>query len=163
MENQQKQKDSLKFMEFSLMHEHFAIPLLKVREVISIPEVTPIPGAPAYFEGIMNLRGQIISVIDLRKKLSMPSSEKAEESAVIILDYDYFLIGIVVDSVNKVLSVTEEELTEPSIKEKGKKFEFIKAVINSGSYLILCIDIGEVLEIADLEILKNNSGEQKAA
>ncbi len=74
-----------RFLCFSLGNEHYAIPLLTVKEVIAPPETTPVPQTPAYFKGIMNLRGQVISVIDLRTKLGIKPLQSAE-NAVIICD-----------------------------------------------------------------------------
>jgi purine-binding chemotaxis protein CheW len=91
--------DVNRFIEFSLGGEDYAIPLLMVREVISVPDTTPIPKAPVHFLGIMNLRGQVISIVDLRKKLKV-DSRKDKEEAVIIVDIGSMNIGVVVDSIN---------------------------------------------------------------
>ena len=99
-----------RYMEFSLNSEDYAIPLLMVREVISIPETTPIPKAPAHFIGIMNLRGQVISIIDLRKKLKIQPKENNPDEAVIIVDFNGVHVGVVVDTINKVLEFSQEEL-----------------------------------------------------
>ena len=99
-----------RFIEFSLGSEDYAIPLLMVREVISIPETTPIPKAPKHFIGLMNLRGQVISIVDLRNKLNIKPQESDEDSAVIIVDFNGMNIGIIVDSINKVLAFSKNEI-----------------------------------------------------
>ena len=109
--------DSERYLEFDLGTEHYAIRLLQVKEVIPIPETTPIPKAPSYFLGIMNLRGHIISIVDLRKKLGVPSKENLEEEAVIIADVEGVKMGVIVDSINRVLPVSMKDVSEvPEIK-----------------------------------------------
>ena len=106
MEDQANENDIFqeneRYIEFSLGEEKFAIALLEVKEVISCPETTPIPRSPSHFVGVMNLRGQVISIVDLRKKLSIQSTSELEE-AVIILELDGANIGVIVDSINKVI------------------------------------------------------------
>src|SRR5258708_2612365 len=102
-----------RYLSFSLGKEEYAIPLLKVKEVIAVPDTTPVPFTPAHFLGMMNLRGQVISVVDLRLKLGMKKVDRTEETAVIIIDLDPIFLGIVVDSVNKVLNLTEGEISNP--------------------------------------------------
>lgn len=103
-----------RYLNFSLGEEEFAIPLLSVKEVIAVPETTPIPHTPPHFLGIMNLRGQVISVIDLRKKFSI-NTKNTEETSVIILDLKNHFLGVVVDSVTSVLAIKNSDILEISI------------------------------------------------
>src|SRR5688500_4394511 len=102
---------SNRYICFSLGDENFAIPLLAVREVIGVPEVTPIPQTPAYFLGIMNLRGLVISVMDLRTKLGIKPKGGTEET-VMILDLGNFNLGVLVDQVTQVVEVDEKTLAQ---------------------------------------------------
>lgn len=145
--------ESQKYMEFSLGGEQYAIPLLRVREVISIPDVTPIPRAPDYFQGIMNLRGQIISILDLRKKLGIPPTEEKTNEAVIILDYVNFRLGIIVDSINRVLHVETNDMKSVPVAKQKIKADYIQSVFEKDSDLIVVLDVGKALSIEDLDIL----------
>lgn len=89
---------SQRYLTFRLAQEFFAIPLLQVKEVIAMPEVTPVPQTPPHFIGIMNLRGQVITVLDLRLKLGI-KPQKGAETAVVIRDLADVSVGVVVDSV----------------------------------------------------------------
>lgn len=149
----EEEVEANKFMEFNLGDEHYAIPLLRVREVISVPEVTPIPRAPGYFNGIMNLRGQIISVMDLRKKLGVDASENNSNEAVIILDYVNFRLGVVVDSINRVLLVDQSEMKTVPVTKSTVKADYIDAVFEKGTDLVVLVNIGKALSIEDLEIM----------
>ena len=146
-----------RFLEFSLGEENYAIPLLRVKEVIAVPKTTPIPNTPAHFNGIMNLRGQVISVMDLRKKLNIKPQEQSEETAVIILDLSPVFLGCVVDSVNKVLSIAKSQISEPPEIEGHLKIKYIDGVYRAESKMIVLLDIAKALDIADLEILKKSA------
>ena len=110
-----------RYLSFNLGVEEYAVPLLAVREVIAMPEYTPVPYTPPYFLGIMNLRGQVISIMDLRQKLGVKPLQQAE-TTVIICDLGGASIGVVVDSVNTVLSPKAEEIciSPPRVSSREK-------------------------------------------
>lgn len=141
-----------RFIEFSLGNEDYAIPLLMVREVISVPDTTPIPKSPSHFLGIMNLRGQVISVVDLRKKMKVEARQDKEE-AVIIVDIGGMNIGVVVDSINKVLAFSSEEVSEMPEIESQINTHFIFGVYKKESSLTVLLDIAKVLDIKDMEAI----------
>jgi purine-binding chemotaxis protein CheW len=148
-----------RFIEFSLGAEDYAIPLLMVREVISVPDTTPIPKAPPHFVGIMNLRGQVISVVDLRKKLKV-DPRKDKEEAVIIVDIGTMNIGVVVDSINKVLAFSHEDVCDMPEIESQVNTQFIHGVYKKENSLTVLLDLAKVLDLKDFETL---NGQKKAA
>ena len=148
-----------RFIEFSLGREDYAIPLLMVREVISVPDTTPIPKSPSHFLGIMNLRGQVISVVDLRKKLKVEAKQDKEE-AVIIVDIGGMNIGVVVDSINKVLAFSSDEVSEMPEVENQVNTHFIFGVYKKENSLTVLLDIAKVLDLKDMEAI---TGSKKAA
>ena len=150
----EKQSSQGRFLEFTLGGEIYAIPLLLVREVISNPETTGIPQAPSYFEGIMNLRGQIISILDLRKKLKISPAEENKQEAVIILDFQEFRLGVIVDSINKVLKVEGSELKDVPLVQSKLSSEYISAVFERDEGLTIVIDIAKALDVSDIAIIK---------
>ena len=141
-----------RFIEFSLGAENYAIPLLMVKEVISVPETTPIPKSPPHFVGIMNLRGQVISVVDLRKKLKIEIRRDKEE-AVIIVDIGGVDIGIVVDSINKVLAFVSDEVCEMPEVENQLNTQYILGVYKKENSLVVLLDIAKVLDLVDLNAI----------
>jgi purine-binding chemotaxis protein CheW len=151
--------DLNRFLEFSLGGEDYAIPLLMVREVISVPDTTPIPKAPVHFLGIMNLRGQVISVVDLRKKLKV-DPKKDKEEAVIIVDIGTMNIGVVVDSINKVLAFSQDDVAEMPEVESQINTQFIFGVYKKENSLTVLLDIAKVLDLKDLELVR---GQKQAA
>ena len=149
-----------KFLCFSLGAEEYAVRLLTVKEVIAKPEVTPVPQSPPYFLGIMNLRGQVISIVDLRAKLGVKSKETAETS-VIIFDLKEAIIGVVVDSVNAVLAPETEDISENPDIHGANKNNYIEGVYRWNNQLVLFLNIAKALGIEDLTIAARES--QKAA
>lgn len=141
-----------RFIEFSLGKEDYAIPLLMVREVISVPETTPIPKSPVHFLGIMNLRGQVISVVDLRKKMKVEPSKNIEE-AVIIVDIGGMNIGVVVDSINKVLAFSASDVSDVPEVEQQVNANFILGVYKKEKSLTVLLDIAKVLDLKDLDAI----------
>lgn len=144
-----------RFLEFALGQENYAIPLLKVREVIAVPNTTPVPYTPAHFVGIMNLRGQVISVIDLRKKLSITPKGNNEEIAVIIVDLDPVYLGVIVDSINTVLALSPEQISAPPKIESTRNTEYINGVYRQGNKISVMMDIAKILDVADHKAIKS--------
>ncbi len=159
--NQNESTDFDRFIEFSLGDEDYAIPLLMVREVISIPETTPIPKAPKHFIGLMNLRGQVISIVDLRNKLTIKPKEVTSDSAVIIVDFQGMNIGIIVDSINKVLAFSRNEIQEMPELQSQVRSDYILGVYKKEDGLTVLLDIAKCLDVKDYNVLKS-VGQQAA-
>ncbi|HLW56161.1 MAG TPA: chemotaxis protein CheW [Bacteriovoracaceae bacterium] len=136
--------DSKRFLEFALGKESYAIELLKVKEVITPPEMTPIPKAPSYVCGLMNLRGLVLTVIDLRKKLSITPSEDTSQNGVIIFDLGERLVGVVVDSIQRVLNVEEDNIKP--VPDSDKNNSYILGVLQQESKLVMWIDPSILLD-----------------
>lgn len=150
-----------RFLCFSLGNEEYGIPLLSVKEVIAVPETTPMPFAPTYFMGIMNLRGQVISVVDLRQKFSIKTQGESE-TAVIICDLNPASIGIVVDSINSVIIPTAEDISEKPDMQSNKISDCITNVYRKDKRLVLFLDINKTLNM-DGQIASAKADKKKAA
>lgn len=150
-ENNTSKSDD-RYLCFTLGAEEFGIPLLSVKEVIAMPEFTPLPQSPAHFLGIMNLRGQVISVIDLRTKLGIKPKELSE-TAVIICDLHPNNIGIVVDSIDRVIHPTSDQISEKPQLEEHKKLNYIQGVYREDHRLILLLDIVKTLNADDQNMI----------
>ncbi|MGZ3724147.1 MAG: chemotaxis protein CheW [Pseudobdellovibrio sp.] len=133
-----------KYLSFNLGQESFAMPLLKVREVIGMPEVTPVPQAIAHVLGIMNLRGQIITIFDMRTCLKLKASQKSD-TTVIICEMEFGQIGMIVDSVNSVLSVSKSELSEVPVGSKSAGQSYITNVYRREQELTLMLDVEHLI------------------
>lgn len=142
-----------RFLSFSLGKEQYAIPLLSVKEVIAVPEITPIPHTPPHFLGLMNLRGQVISVIDLRHKLGI-KSETGAETSIIICDLDPLCVGVVVDSINSVLAPEPSQISEPPPVQSTKNVDYITGVCKIEQDLVVLLHIGKALSVEDMRHIK---------
>ncbi len=146
--------DSARYLCFDLGNREFAIPLLSAKEVIGIPEITAVPQSPPYFLGIMNLRGNVISIMDLRVKLSIKPNT-SEENTVIILDLGDYSLGVVVDRVNSVQTVEKENISDPPLVEATNKVDYIIGVFRKDEKLVLMLDISKALSVEDRSVLKS--------
>lgn len=155
-ENDKNEDKVIRYLEFSLGEELYAIPLLKVREVIARPETTPVPFTPKHFLGIMNLRGQVISVLDLRDKLVIKNKNDTKETAVIIVDMDPIFLGVVVDSVNSVLTLKTSEINVTPTIESDKKTDYISGIYQKEGVLVLLLDIASALDIEDKKAISQS-------
>ena len=151
-----KLNDHDRFLEFNLGNEQFAIPLLSVKEVIAVPETTKVPFTPEYFLGIMNLRGQVLSVIDLRKRMKIDPKEENPETAVIIVDLEYTHLGVVVDSINRVIAIEGNDFAPPPEIESTESTDFVTGCYKSDKSLILFLDVDKILDNRDRELISQN-------
>jgi purine-binding chemotaxis protein CheW len=152
---------SERYLAFLLGKEQYAIPLLQVKEVIEMSEPTPIPQAKTYFKGIINLRGQVISVLDLRAKLQLPQIENGPKTAIIILDIDPQLcIGVIVDRINSVLAFHAEDIGPAPDTLTGNKEHYLTGVARRENKMTLVLDIKAALSLQDMSVVKQNSQKQ---
>jgi len=152
-------KISHKNLIFSLDHEKYGVPLSTVKEVIGMTNITPIPHVPKFFKGLINLRGKIISVIDLRIKLALPQVPyQAKQTSIIITDVNDLTIGTIVDDVQEVIGFEQEQIeTELDIASSVQR-EYIDGVAKSeDNTLVLLLDIRKVLDEEELELISRES------
>ncbi|WP_283132568.1 chemotaxis protein CheW [Enterovibrio norvegicus] len=139
---------------FSLADEQYGIPLSSVKEVIGLVKVTPIPHVPPFFKGLINLRGRIISVIDLRLKLGLEETEyEAKRTSIVISDVNALTIGSIVDDVNEVIGFDEEQIERELEISHSIKRDYIAGVAKAKDNLVLLLDINKVLDPDDLDII----------
>jgi purine-binding chemotaxis protein CheW len=105
-----------KYLTFSLGAEEYGLPVLKVREIIKVMDITPVPQVPAHVRGVINLRGKVIPVIDLRAKFSLPAQDYTERTCIVVVDValkkERVMLGVVVDAVSEVLNITAAEIDQ---------------------------------------------------
>lgn len=136
-----------KCIEFSLGADYFALPLGLVKEVMSKKTTTPIPNAPSYNLGIINVRGTIVSIIDLRKKLKIES--KPKEEAVIIIELNNSLVGLVVDSINRVFKFEEEKVSVAPEIGSDLNNKYVEAIYQNEDHLTVILSINEIFQIVN--------------
>ena len=130
---------------FKLGNEEYCVDIQQVREIIKVVDVTRVPKAPDFIEGVINLRGQITPVLDLRKRLDLPESERGEDTRIIVIELGKNVVGMVVDSVMEVCRLPEKSIDPTPTISTEVGAEFIKGVGKLGDRLLILLDLGRVL------------------
>jgi len=151
-----------RYICFNLGSQEYGVPLLSIKEVLGFPDITPIPQTPNHFLGIMNLRGHVISVMDLRVKIGLKSANTPETS-VMILDIGQNLLGVVVDKINAVISINDTDISERPVLESNKATDYIENVYRHKEQLVLLVSIAKALSLEDHAVLSQVQQHQKAA
>lgn len=133
-----------RYLCLNLGADEYAIPLLAVKEIIGLPEMTAVPQTASHFSGLMNLRGKIISVMDLRLKLGVKALA-GNETTVIILEFDGQNLGVIVDRVNSVQVLTSEMRSEKPRLENSKSNAYVSGVFRKEEKLVLILDVTKAL------------------
>ncbi len=141
-----------KFLTFFLEKEEYGIEILKVQEIIGVMPITNVPKMPPYVKGVINLRGRIIPIIDLRLKLTMPEAPHTEETCFIVVKSRNIFIGIVVDKVSEVLDIADRDIENPPAL--GSNTDYILGIGKSSDRVKLLLDIDKVLNDEEVKILK---------
>lgn len=139
-----------KYLTFALGKEEYGIEILKVREIIGYMTITAVPQMPAYVKGVINLRGQVIPVIDLRTRFGMEVKEITDQTCIIVVDISHekrsFNAGLIVDRVQEVLSIEKENIDDAPQFGTDVNTDFLLGIGKAGSAIKLLLDIDRVLE-----------------
>ncbi len=146
-----KQTTEGKFLTFALNEEEYGVEILKVKEIIGIMGITTVPQTPEYMKGVINLRGKVIPIIDLRLKFTMPEEEHTKETCIIVVEVHTSLIGIVVDSVSEVLYIKGDEIEDAPSFGQEIDTAFIMGLGKAKEKIIILLDIEKVLSDKELE------------
>lgn len=139
-----------KYLTFNLAREMYGIEILKVREIIGMIDITPVPQTPNFVKGLINLRGKVIAVIDLRTKFNLEEAPYSNETCMIIADLIEKQIGLIIDSVCEVVDIPESNVeTTPSFGASINT-EFIKGIGKIEKQVIILLDIEKVLTSEEL-------------
>lgn len=147
------QKD--KFLTFILGKESYGIEIKNVTEIIGIPPITEVPELPDYICGVVNLRGKIIPVIDVRLRFKKQFREYNERTCIIVVNIRNASIGLIVDSVSEVIGIQEEDIVSPPDINKGFSNKYIKGIAKVENEVKLLLDCNELLSKDEFESLEN--------
>ncbi len=152
------------YVVFSVDREDYGLPILSVQEIISLPQLTKIPGVADYIPGIINLRGNIIPLYSLRNKFHMKEHELTEDSIVIIVQTGLEknkTVGFIVDSVSDVLSISDEEFSETPNFNDSSEINFIEKIGHIGNRMIIIIDMKHFFNDSEHEALESVVNKEK--
>lgn len=142
-----------KLLSFALGAEEYGLDILAVREIIGIIDITPLPKTPPYVKGVINLRGKIIPVIELRTRFGMPSVPYTEETCIIVVDVpvdgEVSLMGVVVDTVREVLDIPVSAIEPPPVFGSGIPIDCVTGIGKVKEKVVVLLDTGRVMRPSD--------------
>ncbi len=142
-----------KYLTFVLLEEEYGLEILKVREIIGMMDITAVPRTPTFVRGVVNLRGKVIPVIDLRCKFGMQTAEATDETCIIVVDVGNVEMGIIVDKVSEVLDIASEDIEPPPQFGVSVDTDFILGMGKTNNRVTILLDISKVLTGDDLNTL----------
>lgn len=135
----------LQNVTFRLAEETYGINVMQIQEVLRYTEIAPVPGAPSYVLGIINLRGNVVTVIDTRARFGLPSADITDTTRIVVLEIENQVIGILVDSVAEVVYIKHSEMeTAPNVGN-DESARFIQGVCNKNGELIILVEFEKML------------------
>lgn len=149
------EEDKMKFAVFSIGKVEFALDIMRIKEIVKPLKINTIPKAPRFIEGVINLRGIIIPIVDLRKRfgIKIPEAPMPGER-IIIARLEKKIIGLIVDSVSDVISLGKSDISPPPEIVKGVSAQFIKGLGKIGDRLVLLMDLDRILTVSEKISLK---------
>lgn len=146
----------LQLASFRLAEEEYAVDIAAVQEIVRMSSITRVPRAPSFVEGVVNLRGKIVPVIDLRRRFGMASTEQTKATRIIIVDVAGKTVGLIVDAVREVLRLDSEAVSAtPELVASGIDASFFKGVGQLGDRLIILLDLQRLLSMEEIAALGN--------
>ncbi len=143
-----------KYLTFILCDEEYGLEILKVREIICIMDITAVPQTPNFIKGVINLRGKVIPVVDLRLKFGMPETEYTKETCIIVVDVQGLLMGIVVDTVSEVMDIAKADIEPSPAFGSTIKTDFILGMGKVKGNVKILLSIDKILSAEELTIVE---------
>ncbi len=167
--------NEIQLVVFDLASEHYGVDISDVREIMRMQNITKVPGAMSYVEGVINLRGKVLPVLDLRKRLGLKVAEQTEESRVVVVDIADGEVGVIVDAVTEVLRVQNASIDPPSSMVSQGNSDYLRGIAKLTDRLIILLDlnkllsskvdadaIAKVLEESTIEVKKQDTDKEVA-
>lgn len=152
--NKGDMNEILQLVTFNIGNEEFGVDILKVQEINKVIQVTKIPNAPNFVEGVINLRGKVIPVINLRTKLGLKKKEEDKNTRIVVIEIHNRTIGFLVDAVSEVLRIPRSITEPPPPMVAGVSAEYITAVGKLEDRLLILLDIDKILTVSEKKALE---------
>ncbi|MBF0482879.1 MAG: purine-binding chemotaxis protein CheW [Desulfovibrionaceae bacterium] len=158
-ENIQKRDETLlQLVTFNISQEEFGVDILKVQEIIRTMEITKVPRAPQFVEGVINLRGKVIPIVDLRGRFGMDPRNHDSQTRIIVVELNAMIVGFVVDAVSEVLRIPADTVVPPPSIVAGIDSEYISGIGKLEDRLLILIDLEKLLSAEEHEAIAGVSG-----
>jgi purine-binding chemotaxis protein CheW len=145
--------DLLQLVSFNIGNEEFAVDILKVQEINRMADITRVPKSPPFVEGVINLRGKVIPIVDLRKRFNLEERKATKETRIIVVDMDGKVVGLIVDSVSEVLRLPADTIEPPPPIVAGIESEYIKGVGKLDDRLLILLDLNKIFSSEERKLL----------
>ena len=155
MEETLKKQDAelLQLVTFSIGEEEFGVDILSVQEIIRMMDITKVPRAPEFVEGVINLRGKVIPIIDLRRRFGLTTRDHDKHTRIIVIEINNMIVGLVVDSVSEVLRIPASTVEPPPPVVSGLESEYISGVGKLEDRLLILLDLNKLLSGEERDLL----------
>lgn len=148
------QGELIQLVSFMLAEEEYGVEVLKVREIIRMPDITKMPNTPPYVEGIINLRGKVIPIISIRKRFGLAESDYDGQTRIMVMDVAGGLTGFIVDGVSEVIRIQSGDIQPPPGMVSGNiGQDFITGVFNHQERLLIIMDVDRMFSDDELDVL----------
>jgi purine-binding chemotaxis protein CheW len=144
----------LQLVTFKVAEEEFGVDILKVQEIIRMLEITKVPKAPPFVEGVINLRGKVIPIIDLRQRFGKQSKPRDHNTRIIVFEIRNMIVGFVVDSVSEVLRIKTDTVEQAPPVVAGVESEYIKGIGKLDNRLLILLDLNKLLSSHEEQLLQ---------
>lgn len=148
------QSEILQVVSFKIGDEEFGVNILQVQEINRLVQINRVPNAPGFIEGVMNLRGKIVPVVNLRKRFGLPQKEYDKNTRVVVVELNGKTVGFIVDSVSEVLRFSKNDVESPPDLIATIDGEYITGIAKLSERLLILLDLEKVLTVEEKEILK---------
>ena len=139
-----------KYLTFRLTKEEYGIEILKVREIFGMQEITSVPGVPEYVKGVINLRGRIIPVIDLRLKFGFEEAEYNKETCIIVVSINEILVGIIVDTVSEVVDIPGDDIEQSPSFGAETPTEYLLGMGKVKEHVVILLNVEKVFSVQEI-------------
>lgn len=143
----------LQLVGFRIGKETFGVPIGVVHEIVRVPDITSVPEAPEYVEGVINLRGKIISVVDLRKRFGETHIESTRKNRILVAEIDHKIIGLIVDAASEVIRLPQAEIEAPPEVFEENELKYVTGLGKLNGRLVILVDLTKVLQKGELRRL----------
>ncbi len=147
-----------RYLSFVIDNENYCIDILKVKELLGMTTITPLPKTDNFIKGVINLRGQIIPIIDLRLKFGLEEIPYTKQTGIIIVEVSFsgegMLMGIIVDRILEVINITEDNISKISYLNARIKAEYIRGIANTEDGIKIILDVLKILNSEELSLMK---------
>jgi purine-binding chemotaxis protein CheW len=153
-QNKNDVSELIQLVSFKVGEEEFGVDILKVQEINKMTVITRVPNAPDFVEGVINLRGRVIPIVDLRKRLGLPERQHDKNTRIIVVEIINKTIGFIVDAVSEVLRISRDITEKPPELVAGIDADYITAVAKLEDRLLILLDLDKVLTKDEAEVVE---------